>query len=152
MVGSRFELATPTVLFDTLYFCCSSCLSHALYQARHFSCPLLTSILFFPPSSPPNLSPSCYLPLPSLLPPFLSLAFLHLSQVPGTGGGRRVGWWSTSTGRVFSLHLKPVACQQNMYTCSTDSTFNRSDSRHVHACTVYGIKGLNLEVGRGRIS
>lgn len=146
-MGSRFELATPTVLL-ILY---TSVPVHALYQARPFSCHLLTSILSLHPlltsllpSSPPFPPPSF-----SFLSPPLSLL---ISQVPGTSGGRRVRRWSTATDRVFSLHLKPAACQQNMYRCSTDSTFNRSDSRHVHACTVYGIKGPDLEVGRGSIS
>lgn len=88
-----------------LYFYSGSSPSDALYHVHHF-----TFFVSPPPFHPFLLSSIPFSPF-SFFPPLL------FPKVPGAGRDRRVGWWSTTTTRVFPLHHKPAARQQNMYKC-----------------------------------
>ena len=93
-----------------LYLYSSSSPSDALYRAHFFS--FLLSPPFFHPLLPSSIPFSPF----SFLPFLQSSPLLLFPQIPGTGGGRRLRWWSSAAG-VFPLHLQPAAGQQNMYRC-----------------------------------
>ena len=86
----------------------------AILLFQFISCASLSFVLS-PPPFHPFLPSSIPFSLFSFFSPLYPSPPLLFPKVPGAGRDRRVGWWSTTTTRVFPLHHKPATGQQNMY-------------------------------------